>query len=163
VPTREMNLSSGPQCFDVVAAVLVHRGRVCLLRRSPHVDSDRGRWHCITGYLPQRTDPMTQALAEIHEETGIGSPSLQLLDQRVVRLAGSDSNIWRVHAYRFRSVTDAVTLNWEHDEARWLRLGDIGSLATVQWLPNVLEALALSAPRVPARTVPQEKYAALQY
>lgn len=130
--------------IDVVAAVLTHRGRICLLRRSRAVTGDIGRWHCVTGYLPSGQDPLQQALVEIYEEIGIETADLELSTTAVVELLAADGTKWRVHAFGFESRTDAVTLNWEHDAAYWARFRQIAILNTVAWLDDILAALTES-------------------
>lgn len=134
--------SAGVAEFEIVAMVLTHRGRVGVFRRSAQVRSDSGRWHCITGYLPSREDPLRHALREIIEETGIEAHNLSLCNNAVFTHRGADGNDWRIHAFHFASATDRVTLNWEHDGARWVPLHEFAALATVPWLGNVLRALA---------------------
>jgi 8-oxo-dGTP pyrophosphatase MutT (NUDIX family) len=128
--------------FEVVAAVLVHEGRICLLRRSPQVSSDAGLWHCVTGYLPPGADPMRHALLEVAEETGLAAASLQVDGATVLDLAGTDGHLWRVHSYRFRTSTRDMNLNWEHDAVRWVAPHDLQGLPTVRWFGQVLHALS---------------------
>ena len=134
--------------IEVVAAVLTHRDRVGLFRRSRKVRGDAGRWHCITGFLPAAEDPQQQALNEIQEETGIDADQLERGCTAVLELEGADGTVWRVHAFHFSSRTETVTLNWEHDEACWRCLDQFDELPTVPWLAAVLEALAETLPSV---------------
>lgn len=128
--------------FDVVAAVLTHEGRLALFRRSRLVTGDVGRWHCITGFLPSGQSPLRQAFREVDEEAGINADQLRLTSAEIVERKGDDGNMWRVHAFSFRCLTESVRLNWEHDEVRWLPLDKSGALLTVPWLGNVIEALS---------------------
>ena len=135
--------------FEVVAAVLVHAGKVCLLRRSPQVSSDAGLWHCVTGYLPAGADPMRHALLEVAEETGLAADSLHVHRATVLDLAGNDGRTWRVHAYRFRTSTRVLNLNWEHDAVRWVAPDDLDDLPTVRWFGAVLQALSMPGAGLP--------------
>ena len=134
----------GPR--TVVAVLLTHRGRLCLLRRSALVGSDRGRWHCVTGFLESGIDPELQGLAELAEETGlhledlssfVAGPTLHLPDGRV----GS----WRVLVYRAESQHDRVILNWEHDDACWVPWpeADQDGRVLVPWLSDLVLATGL--------------------
>jgi len=135
--------------FEVVAAVLVHAGKVCLLRRSPQVSSDAGLWHCVTGYLPAGADPMRHAMLEVAEETGIAAAALQVDGAAVLDLAGTDGRLWRVHAYRLRASTQELRLNWEHDAVRWVAPDDLDDLPTVRWFGAVLQALSMPGAGLP--------------
>ncbi|GAB3629935.1 NUDIX domain-containing protein [Pandoraea terrae] len=124
--------------------VLTHRGRIGLFRRSDGVTWDTGLWHCITGYLPSCEDPLTQALVEIAEEAGIAAAELELQNTAVVEQHDSEGNVWRIHAFHFQSLTEIVTLNWEHDAAHWFDPAQLGMMRTVMWLGTVLGALSVT-------------------
>lgn len=132
-----------PAFSQVVAALLTHQGRIGLFRRSPHVSGDVGRWHCITGFLPDDAEALNHAFVEIHEETGIPPLELTLLNSVVLDLKGGDGRYWRVHAYHFQSRTDSVQLNWENDIVRWVEPERISLLPTVSWLDDVLDGLSI--------------------
>jgi 8-oxo-dGTP pyrophosphatase MutT (NUDIX family) len=104
----------------VVASILADEGRTCLLRRSNDVGWDRGKWHCVTGYLPPLVAPLEQALLEIYEETGLTRSQLRLLRyRRPPRLVGGGS-AWLVFPFLFQVSSTRLSLNWEHDEYRWI-------------------------------------------
>jgi ADP-ribose pyrophosphatase YjhB (NUDIX family) len=106
--------------FQVVAVVLTHQGRICLLRRSGQVSSDTGLWHCVTGYLPAAADPIRHAQLEVTEETGIAAARLEPAGAAVFDQYGSDGRLWRIHSFHFRTFKPAVLLNWENDAAFWV-------------------------------------------
>jgi 8-oxo-dGTP pyrophosphatase MutT (NUDIX family) len=130
--------------FEIIAAVLTHNDRLCLLRRSAQVNTDRGYWHCITGHLSTGAPPLEHAFIEISEETGIDRGDLELQSRAIVDRKGADGNIWRIHSFHFRSRTRTLTLNWEHDGACWTPMRKLGRLRTVHWLAAVLEGLSLA-------------------
>jgi len=130
--------------FEIIAAVLTHNDRLCLLRRSAQVKTDRGYWHCITGYLSAGAPPLEHAFIEIIEETGIHRRDLELQSRAIVDRKGADGNIWRIHAFHFRSRTRSLTLNWEHDGGCWTPMRKLRRLRTVHWLAAVLEGLSLT-------------------
>ncbi|MFD0649084.1 NUDIX domain-containing protein [Streptomyces malaysiensis subsp. malaysiensis] len=91
--------SRGPR--QVVAVILMWRGRIGLFKRSGSVQHDAGLWHCITGYLDADNDPVRQAIQEIWEETLLPARALeQLTAGPTLRLAdprgGPD---WTVHTF----------------------------------------------------------------
>jgi 8-oxo-dGTP pyrophosphatase MutT (NUDIX family) len=131
-----------PLIREVVAAVLTCRGRVCMVRRSQHVHTDVGFWHCVTGYLPRRSSPVAHMLMEIEEEVGIAARDLTLRGRKSMELPGG----WRVHAFHFESRSDEVILNWEHDSVVWLAPEQLGTLRTVQWLGSILSAVEETLP-----------------
>ena len=125
---------------EVVACLLSHDDRFLLLKRSHRVGSDRGRWHCVTGFCEPGVDPLEQAICEVHEETGIAASDLRLLRRTPIRLVGSDG-AWTVHAFHFACSSSRISLNWEHDEAVWLSDPGTTALPTVEWLDAVHRTL----------------------
>lgn len=126
----------------IVAVLLTHGGRVCLLRRSPRVGSDRGRWHCVTGHLPEQVQPASQALLEVFEETGLTRLDLiAIVRGPVLRLPDQRGGDWIVHPYRCEVTRTDIRLNWENDGVRWVDPGKLGGLGIVEWLPDVARAL----------------------
>ncbi|MEU6422914.1 NUDIX domain-containing protein [Streptomyces spiralis] len=126
----------------VVAVLLTHRGQICLLRRSAAVRSDRGRWHCVTGYLPDGTSATDQALAEVAEETGLARQDLvSFTHGPVLCLADPRGGTWIVHSYLGEARHPNITLNWENDATRWVSPDQLGGLPVVPWLSDVATAV----------------------
>lgn len=125
---------------EVVACLLSHGDRYLLLKRSRRVGSDRGRWHCVTGFCEPGVEPMEQAVREVQEETGMPPHLVQLVRRLPLRLQGDDGT-WTVHAFHFDCATDDVVLNWENDDARWLSDPAASGLRTVSWLDTVHRSL----------------------
>ena len=122
----------------VVACVIEREGRLLVLKRSAEVASDRGLWHCVTGYFPLGRDPLEQAWLELAEETGLGHMTAQLRERGdVLHLRDEAGFDWTVHTFLFVSLTFEVRLNWENDEARWIERQSLDRLDTVPWLADV--------------------------
>ncbi|MDD3448619.1 MAG: NUDIX domain-containing protein [Gammaproteobacteria bacterium] len=135
-------MAAGPlERRHVVTAFLRHGGRVLLVRRSGRVGTYRGRWSAISGYLEDAA-PLEQALREVEEETGIPSAVPRLVGAAPA-LEIEDASLgccWVVHPFLFEvDDPDAVRLDWENLESRWVRPAEIGEYATV---PALAEALA---------------------
>jgi 8-oxo-dGTP pyrophosphatase MutT (NUDIX family) len=129
---------------SVVTSFLLRRSgegeQVLLLKRSGRVGTYRGKWSAVSGYL-ERESPLEQALLEIEEETGLrredvrpisqGQP-LQVLDEELgVR--------WTVHPFLFEALKpEAVRLDWENVEVRWVDPEEVRKADTV---PGLAEAL----------------------
>jgi 8-oxo-dGTP pyrophosphatase MutT (NUDIX family) len=131
----------------VVACVLSHRQRFLLLRRSRQVGSDRGLWHCVTGFCETGTEPLDQARQEINEELGVPADRMQLVRQLPPMALRGQDGIWTVHAFHFECASNRVTLNWEHDEAIWLDDYAASGLQTVSWLDAVHDGLTTATRR----------------
>lgn len=126
----------------VVAVVLTHAGRLCLLRRSRDVGSDSGRWHCVTGYLPIGADPREQALAEVREETGLDRRQLgALVAGRTLELLDESRRRWTVFTFSCEVSDPHLRINWEHDAFAWVARSSQGR-DVVPWLHDVMAAVA---------------------
>lgn len=124
--------------IEIVAALLTHRGRLGLFRRSQQVSGDVGRWHCVTGFLPNGATPLHHAMIEILEELGIEERALCRLGNKVIDMEDGRGQKWRVHAFHFESSTDRTQLNWENDGACWVSFDEIHTLSVVHWLPRIV-------------------------
>jgi len=128
----------------VVTCFLLRRSpsgdEVLLLRRSQQVGTYRGRWAGVSGYL-EEPDPLTQAYREMEEEAGLGRDEVTLLRaaEPLVVVDAEAGRRWIVHPFLFEVQTDAqVRVDWEHTEARWVRLEEVSAFETV---PQLTEAL----------------------
>ena len=123
----------------VVTCLLESDGEVLILRRSEQVGSYRGRWAGVSGYV--ETTPDEQALTEISEETGMAGEELALV-RKGEPLTVDDEKLgvrWIVHPYLFHiNERDKVRIDWEHQEARWIKPQEMGNYPTVPMLRETL-------------------------
>jgi 8-oxo-dGTP pyrophosphatase MutT (NUDIX family) len=131
----------------VVAVIVERHGRIALFRRSQSVGHDRGRWHCITGYLESGATPEEQAFLELREETGLTENDLTDFRQGApLLLTDHRGNPWLVHTFTAITPRRKLTINDEHDSYRWATPSKVRRFNNrVAWLDHVLEA-AKAAP-----------------
>jgi 8-oxo-dGTP diphosphatase len=88
-----------------VAIVVVtdRRGRVLMQHRSDDAPISPGLWTPPGGHLDPGEDPLAAAHRELHEETGLRCPDLELAEVR--ELISSDEKLVRYHV--FTGSTDA--------------------------------------------------------
>jgi 8-oxo-dGTP pyrophosphatase MutT (NUDIX family) len=133
-----------PNRIHVVTVFLEYDGKILLLRRSLKVRTMQSLWAGISGYLEDEWDPLSQALKEIEEETGLSREKVKLrcVGKPLEAFDSSRHNItWIVHPFLFHSTTNHITIDWEHDELRWINPTDIQSYNTVPKLKQALEAV----------------------
>ena len=127
----------------VVTAVVVHHGEVLLLRRSDLVGTYQGKWACVSGYLEEDETPEERAVTEIEEETGLARDDIKL--EKVIAPVTLTDEIkgitWRVHPFLFRAAHRDISIDWEHQEYRWVPPQDIAAYDTVPRLQEVIEHL----------------------
>jgi len=130
---------------NVVTCFLLRRSgggdEVLLLRRSERVGTYRGRWAAVSGYIESEPS-LEQAYREIAEEVGLAREEVRLLaegEPLPVRDAAAGTR-WTVHPFLFLALApEKVRLDWEHEEARWVRPEELSQYETV---PRLAEALA---------------------
>jgi 8-oxo-dGTP pyrophosphatase MutT (NUDIX family) len=122
----------------VVTSFLKKEDFILLLRRSMQVSFYRGKWAAISGSVESDETVLDTALREIKEETGISPSEVRILGMGNVFKIPYTEFDWIVHPILFNSLTFDVELNWENDEASWLRRAEMEELDTV---PGLLDAL----------------------
>jgi len=119
--------------------------RLLIVRRSQRVGSYQGRWAGVSGFVEKDTTPDEQAYTEIREETGLQREQVRMLRRGAV-VEYEDAGIgrhWYIHPFLFEVTSpDAIQLDWEATEMRWIRPSELESYETV---PRLVEAHASAA------------------
>jgi 8-oxo-dGTP diphosphatase len=108
--------------------------RLCLVRRSQRVGSYHARWAGISGFLEEGVAPEEQVYTEIREETGLQKQQVRLLKRGAVveHVDEALGRHWFIHPFLVEVLTpDAITLDWEAEEMRWIAPTELTSYATV--------------------------------
>jgi 8-oxo-dGTP diphosphatase len=114
--------------------------RILIVRRSQRVGSYNARWGGISGFVEEGVTPDEQAFTEIREETGLQGEQIRMLRRGAV-VEVEDPAIgrhWYVHPFLFEALTpDAINLDWEATEKRWIEPAELRNYETV---PKLQEA-----------------------
>lgn len=128
---------------DVVTCLLLHEGRLLLLKRSDRVSTYQGRWAGVSGYVEEGDELLERAYTEIHEETGLTREQVAL-ERRASPVEFYDpeeGRRWRVHPFLFRALTSEVTIDWEHDDYAWITPAELDRYPTVPKLRETVHRL----------------------
>jgi ADP-ribose pyrophosphatase YjhB (NUDIX family) len=101
------------------------------------VGSYRARWAGISGFLEEGVSPEEQAYTEIFEETGLRRQQVRLLKRgKVVEHLDEDlGRRWLVHPFLVEVLApEAITLDWEAQDIRWIAPAELASYETVPQL-----------------------------
>jgi len=129
---------------EIVLAVVQCGAQICLARRSRAVATGQGLWSVVTGFVETDTDPVTQAWTEVDEELGLRSPDVRLARRlEPVNLTNPASGKeFLVYPFLFEcNATQALVLNWEHDDVQWAEPSRLESADCVGWQFPLVRAL----------------------
>ena len=114
--------------------------RILIVRRSQRVGTYNARWAGISGFLEAGVTPDEQAYTEIREETGLPREQVHMLKRGAV-IEYEDASIgrhWYIHPFLFEVLApDAIALDWEATEMRWIEPSELQNYETV---PKLEEA-----------------------
>jgi len=95
-------------------------------------------WAGVSGYVEDT--PGRQSLTEIREETGLGPEDVTLIMEGCPLAVDDEetSTRWIIHPYLYHiPSTCVITIDWEHDEYRWVEPQEIADYDIV---PKLQEA-----------------------
>jgi 8-oxo-dGTP diphosphatase len=114
--------------------------QILIVRRSQRVGSYNARWAGISGFIEADVTADEQAYTEIREETSLKRDQVRMLRRGTV-IEHKDAAIgrdWYIHPYLFEALTpDAIHLDWEAEEMRWILPSELKDYDTV---PKLVEA-----------------------
>ncbi|HEV2581479.1 MAG TPA: NUDIX domain-containing protein [Ktedonobacteraceae bacterium] len=117
--------------------------RILLVRRSQRVGSYNARWAGVSGFVEEGVPPDEQAYTEIREETGLEREQAHMRRRGAV-VEHEDASIgrhWFIHPYLFDvAAPDAIHLDWEATEMRWIAPAELGQFETVPKLQEAYES-----------------------
>src|SRR5260370_19845726 len=119
--------------------------RILIVRRSQRVGSYNARWGGISGFLETGVTPDEQAYTEIREETGLQGEQVRMLKRGTI-VEHEDASIgrhWYIHPFLFEVLTpDAIALDWDATEMRWIVPLEILDYETVPKLDEAYKSAA---------------------
>jgi isopentenyldiphosphate isomerase len=125
----------------VVTCFVKFQDKILLLRRSDKVRTYQGKWNTAAGYIDELKPLREKALQELSEELGIGAEDIERFtfgepfefDDPAIK------KTWRVHpVLAVLKHRVEISLDWEHDESRWILPEEIKNFDIV---PRVDESL----------------------
>jgi 8-oxo-dGTP diphosphatase len=141
--SRKTNKKKAKVRNDIVTAFIEYRGKILLLRRSQKVKTMKGKWAGVSGYIEKSEEPVRRAITEIKEETGFTDENIKFLEEGKPLEAADNMRpnniVWVVYPFYFRSNSDDVQLDWEHDAYKWIYPSELEKFDTV---PRLKEAFS---------------------
>jgi 8-oxo-dGTP pyrophosphatase MutT (NUDIX family) len=140
---ENMDTKEAKNRVNIITVFLEHDKKILILKRSQKVKTMKTKWGGISGYIEEE-EPVKRALKEIAEETGLKNESVTLLriGEPLEAVESDDPSItWVVHPFLFRSNTDQIRIDWEHEEYRWINPKEIKNYETVPRLGDAFDSL----------------------
>jgi len=125
----------------VVTVILKRGDKVLILKRSDKVATYKGQWAGVSGGLQQGEEPVEAARREMAEETGLNLGKDEMTVSGHPIFARDEEVLWKIHPFLAEIQQESMTLDWEHDECRWVSPADIRNYQTVPKLDKVIESL----------------------
>jgi len=127
----------------VVVTVIARReGKILILKRSGKVSTYREHWAGVSGSLLPGESAGDAALREFREETGRSMSAPAQMVQGEPVYARDGGLLWKIHPFLMDVDAEEVSLDWEHDEYRWILPNELDRYQTVPRLNEVLTSLS---------------------
>lgn len=124
---------------DVAVAVVRNRdsGRYLLMHRVKELRVFPEKWDFPSGSIEDESARQA-SLRELKEETGLEGEIQREGEPFLLETRHGD---FQVHPFLVEADSEEIEMNWEHDEYRWMELGEIDEFETVEGLKRDLEVL----------------------
>lgn len=123
---------------NVATSVLLHHGKILILKRSSNVGTYKGKWACVSGYIEEGETPLETAYKELSEEIGFGKDDVELIREGEPVLAQDNEVLWTIHPFLFAAKKNEIVLDWEHTEYKWILYEELKNYSTVPKLNETI-------------------------
>jgi ADP-ribose pyrophosphatase YjhB (NUDIX family) len=129
----------------VVNCVVMHKGRILLVKRSEDLSLYPGYWNGISGFLDDDKSLEEKVREELKEEAGIPESNIEsvrlgeIFDQNEEKYRKT----WIVHPVLVEVSADKVELDWEAKEYAWVTIEEARKMKLLPGFDVVLEKVAV--------------------
>ena len=131
----------------VVTILLINdEEKILILKRSNKVNTYKGMWGGVAGYIEENEEPYETAAKEIKEEVGLKEEDVELL-KKLDPISFTDfykgkQYDWKIFPFLFKLKDKRkIKIDWEHSEYRWITPSQIKEFDTVPHLKEVVSKL----------------------
>ncbi len=128
----------------VLNVFLKYKNEILILKRSDKVLAYKGKWNSIGGFLDEVKPVGEKVLEEITEETGTEKENIiKIKIKAIIKYEDVEINrTWLiVPVLAELKEKPEIELDWEHDEYKWIRPGEIRKYDTIPDLDKILSSL----------------------
>ncbi len=127
----------------VVNCVVMYRGKMLLVERSPSLRLYPGYWNGISGFLDDQKSLKEKVIEELREELGIRKN--EVVSIRPGEVFNQDEpkykKTWIVHPILVHVKTDHVSLDWEAQKYKWVTLREAEKMKLLPGFDIVLQRI----------------------
>ena len=132
----------------VATCLVLHEGKLLLLKRSEKVRTYKGQWGAVAGYIEHNETPLETAYKELKEEANIDKEDATLLQEGdLVKYSDEYEGQrydWIIHPFLFKiEKKGKVQIDWEHSEYTWVMPRDLSNYETVPRLKEIVYKMCL--------------------
>ena len=125
----------------VVTSFLQFNEKILVMKRSAKVKAHRQMWGGISGYLEKGEEPLTRALIEIQEETGLSNDDVDIITaSEPIGIPDKEIDVlWIIYPHLFKTQRKEIKIDCEHTEHKWIQPEALSDLVTVPALNETLQ------------------------
>ena len=127
----------------VMNCVVVYKNKFLVVQRSRKLNFYPGYWNGISGFLDDQKSLTKKVVDELKEELSISKSNIkrirlgEIFDQEELKY----KKTWIVHPVLVEVKTDAVKLDWEARDYKWVTLREVKRLKLLPGFGEVLKRL----------------------
>ena len=123
--------------------VVMHRGKILIVRRSRRMRLYPGYWNGIGGFLDDGKTLEEKTKEELKEELGIRATDIISMKRGEIFEAEEPKykKVWIIFPVLVKVKTERIKLDWEAEEYRWIRLEDANKFNLTPSFRGVLKRL----------------------
>lgn len=129
--------------FFVVTGVLLHKGKILILKKAPDDYNYPNRWSFCSGYVKEFESAEDTVLREIKEETSLSAKITKTGNIIEVIDKNKDAR-WVVAVFLCETESSSVKLCHENVDFRWVKQDEINDYDFVPGLDKNLQILGLA-------------------
>ena len=128
--------------YFVVASVIMHKGKILILKKSKDDWNYPNCWSFCSGFVKEFESGEDTAEREIKEETGLKA---KLTRKGKIFEAADKRNkkTWAIMPFLFKTNSSKVKLCNENSEYKWIKIKELKNYKSVPGLEKDLKALGL--------------------
>lgn len=129
----------------VINCVLMHKGKILIVKRSKDLELYPGYWNGIGGFLDDKKSLEEKVREELYEELGIKKQGI--ISLRLGEIFDAEAPEYQktfvVHPVFIEVKTSAISLDWEAEEYAWVTVSETKQYKLT---PSFIKVLAILFP-----------------